>query len=154
MPKNKGKGGKAHRRGAGKGGEITKRELRFKADLEDYGVITAVLGDSRFELRDTKSKKRSAHMRGKMKRKVWVAVGDVVLFSLREYQDAKCDIIYKYNDDEVRQLKAYGEIADDEKEKNKDDVHFSNRDDGEEYEHDTREEVEHSSEDESSEEEN
>lgn len=126
MPKNKGKGGKAHRRGAAKS-ETTKRELVFKADLQDYGVVTAKLGDSRFELRDTKGEKRTAHVCGQMKKKVWIEVGDIVLISIREYQTDKCDIIHKYNDEEVRELKAYGEIADDEKEKNKDDVRFANR---------------------------
>lgn len=123
MPKNKGKGGKAHRRGA-KGGDATKRELVFKQDLEDYCVVTATLGDGRFEMRDTSEKKRVGRVRGKMFKKVWITVGDLVLVSLREYQDDKCDIVYKYEADEVRELKAYGEIKDDGKERNKDEVIF------------------------------
>jgi translation initiation factor 1A len=41
---------------------------------------------------------------------VWVAVGDIVLVSLREYQDEKGDVILKYTADEARELKAIGEI--------------------------------------------
>ena len=41
---------------------------------------------------------------------VRIGVGDVVLLSLRDYQDSKADIIQKYTPDEARLLKSYGEI--------------------------------------------
>ena len=48
-----------------------------------------------------------------MKKKVWIGVGDLVMCSLREFQNEKCDIILKYLPDEVRQLKAQGEVPQD-----------------------------------------
>ena len=36
--------------------------------------------------------------------------GDTVLVSLREFQDTIADILIKYMDEEVRNLKIYGEI--------------------------------------------
>ena len=39
-----------------------------------------------------------------------MGVGDVILLSLREYQDEKADIILKYTPDEARMLKSYGEL--------------------------------------------
>jgi translation initiation factor 1A len=47
-----------------------------------------------------------------MRRKVWIQPGDIVLCSLREFQNKKCDIILKYLPDEVKQLKAQGQIPD------------------------------------------
>ena len=47
-----------------------------------------------------------------MRKKVWVAAGDIVLVGLRDYQDEKADVILKYNPDEARNLKAYKEIPD------------------------------------------
>ena len=47
-----------------------------------------------------------------MRKKQWVKQGDVILVSLREYEDAKCDIIYLYKPKEVKNLKIYGEIPD------------------------------------------
>ena len=41
---------------------------------------------------------------------VWVSAGDIVLCGLRDYQDDKVDIIHKYNADEARNLKQYGEL--------------------------------------------
>ncbi len=56
--------------------------------------------------------KRLCHIRGKMRKKVWVNTGDIVLLGLREYQDEKADVILKYMADEARSLKQYGELPD------------------------------------------
>jgi len=42
--------------------------------------------------------------------KVWINAGDIILIGLRDYQDTKADVILKYNSDEARNLKAYGEL--------------------------------------------
>ena len=52
-----------------------------------------------------------AHSRQNAKKGV-VGASDIILVGLRDYQDSKCDVILKYNADEARQLKAYGEIPD------------------------------------------
>ena len=49
-------------------------------------------------------------IRGQMRKRVWINIGDIVLVSLREFQDSKADIIHKYTPDEARSLKAYGEL--------------------------------------------
>ena len=41
---------------------------------------------------------------------VWINQGDIILLSLRDYQDEKGDVILKYTADEARNLKAYGEL--------------------------------------------
>mmetsp|Transcript_24817 Transcript_24817/g.38967 ORF Transcript_24817/g.38967 Transcript_24817/m.38967 type:complete len:119 (+) Transcript_24817:329-685(+) len=56
--------------------------------------------------------KRLCHICGKMGRKVRIAVGDIVLISLRGFQDNKADVIDKYMPDEVRALKTAGELPD------------------------------------------
>merc|ERR1711964_433102 len=43
-------------------------------------------------------------------KKVWINQGDIILLSLRDYQDEKGDVILKYSADEARSLKAYGEL--------------------------------------------
>merc|ERR1719211_815155 len=58
--------------------------------------------------------KRLCHIRGKMRKKVWVAQGDIVLIGLRDFQDSKADVILKYMPDEARNLKSFGEEAQDD----------------------------------------
>ena len=45
-----------------------------------------------------------------MRKKVWVASGDIILVGLRDYQDDKADVIMKYTADEARVLKLYNEL--------------------------------------------
>lgn len=55
-------------------------------------------------------KQRMGHIRGKMKRRVWIYTGDIVLIALREFQDEKCDVVLKYFPEEVKQLKNLKDI--------------------------------------------
>ncbi|KAG6488895.1 eukaryotic translation initiation factor 1A-like [Zingiber officinale] len=69
-----------------------------------------MLGNDRCEATCIDGLKRLCHIRDKMHKKVWIATGDIILVGLRDYQDDKADIIFKYMPDEARLLKAYGEL--------------------------------------------
>lgn len=114
MPKNKGKGGKNRRRGKNEN-EDDKRELVFREDGQEYAQVIKMLGNGRLEAQCFDGEKRLAHIRGKMRKKVWINQGDIILLSLRDFQDDKADVIVKYTADEARSLKAYGELPDNAK---------------------------------------
>jgi len=103
MPKNKGKGGKNRRRGKNQG-EI-KRELITKGNGQEYAQVIRMLGNGRLEAYCFDGKKRLCHIRGKMRKRVWVNQGDIILVGLRDFQDGKADVVLKYNADEARALK-------------------------------------------------
>lgn len=109
MPKNKGKGGKNRRRGKNEN-EADKRELIFKEDGQEYAQVSKMLGNGRLNAICFDGVIRLCHIRGKLRKKVWINQGDIVLIGLRDYQDAKADVILKYNSDEARNLKTYGEL--------------------------------------------
>jgi len=110
MPKNKGKGGKKHKRG--KKGPTEARLLLLKEDGQEYAVAEKMLGSGRIKATCADGKERIAIIRGTMRKRVWIQQGNLVLVGLRGFQDNKADVIHKYNDDEVRKLKKMGEIAD------------------------------------------
>lgn len=70
----------------------------------EYGYITKKLGDGRFTVFCYDKKQRLAIIRGNMRKKVWVNVGDICLLGLREFQDDKCDIMQKFNPDQVTKM--------------------------------------------------
>ncbi|UZJ52856.1 hypothetical protein CBS101457_002176 [Exobasidium rhododendri] len=109
MPKNKGKGGKNRRRGKNEN-EADKRELVFKEEGQQYAQVLKMLGNGRLEAQCFDGEKRLAHIRGKLRKKVWINTGDIILLSLRDFQDEKADVIQKYTADEARSLKQYGEL--------------------------------------------
>ncbi|ODQ81968.1 hypothetical protein BABINDRAFT_160184 [Babjeviella inositovora NRRL Y-12698] len=109
MAKAKGKGGKNRRRGKNDNYN-QKRELIFKDEQQEYAQITKMLGNGRVEASCFDGIKRMAHIRGKLRKKVWMAQGDIILCSLRDFQDDQCDVVHKYNSDEARALKSAGEL--------------------------------------------
>jgi translation initiation factor 1A len=54
-----------------------------------------MLGNGRCDCMCIDGVKRLCHIRGKMRKRVWIATGDIVLISLRDFQDEKADIITK-----------------------------------------------------------
>jgi len=178
MPKNKGKGGKKHKKGKNKKDDIEfKRYLRAKTPGEEYARAIKALGSYRFrvivyyEVKDdlledennssdknnssNKEKKilntnkykvginpniktefrpqeRVGLVRGKMRKRVYINSGDVILVSLRDFDKTKVDIIHKYRDDEGRELvkngdmPPYGDLSICNENQNTDDILFQN----------------------------
>lgn len=112
MTKNSGKGGKGHRK-AKSGGGLFRRELLFKEAGQEYAQINKMLGNGRCECSCYDGVVRLGTIRGKMRKRVWINTGDVVLCGMRDYQDDKVDIIHKYSLDEVRNLQTMGELPND-----------------------------------------
>ena len=110
MPRNTGLGGNKRKKGKKKTFEV--RELIIKGEMEEYAQVLKIMGDGRFECQCCDGVKRKAHVRGKMRKKIWIVNGDVVLVSLREFENDKCDIVAKYTEEEVKKLKKAGEIPD------------------------------------------
>ena len=69
-----------------------------------------MLGNGRVEAYCFDGTRRLAHIRGKLRKKVWINNGDIILLSLRDYQDEKGDVLMKYSADEARSLKDYKEL--------------------------------------------
>ncbi|KAH3735936.1 hypothetical protein DPMN_042497 [Dreissena polymorpha] len=69
-----------------------------------------MLGNGRFEAMCFDGQKWLCHIRGKLRKNVWITAGDIILIGLRDYQDTKADVILKYTPDEARNLKTYGEL--------------------------------------------
>merc|ERR1711988_1066074 len=128
MPKHKGKGGKSRRRGKGDSG-LDKRELIFKEDGQEYAQVLTMLGGGRLEAQCFDGIKRMCGIRGKMRKRVWISQGDIVLVGLRDFQDEKGDVILKYTADEARNLKAYGELPETAKINESGAVEFGDDDD-------------------------
>ncbi|VDK74616.1 unnamed protein product [Anisakis simplex] len=74
-----------------------------------------MLGNGRLTAFCFDGKQRLCHIRGKLRKKVWINTGDIILVGLRDYQDDKADVILKYNPDEARNLKACGQLPENAK---------------------------------------
>lgn len=102
------KGGKKHKRN--KSQNTRAKPLRYKEEDQQYAQIKKCQGNCRFQLFVFDGKERLGILCGAMRKRKFVNLMDVVLVSLREFEDEKCDIIDVYDDNEVRKLKQEKEI--------------------------------------------
>ena len=111
MPRGRGKGGKTRKRA--KGIDVgNKRELLFKEEGQEYAQVLRMLGNGRLEAFCFDGVKRMCTIRGKLKNRVWINTGDVILVGLRDFGEDKGDVIGKYNENEAYELQELGEIPD------------------------------------------
>lgn len=111
MVLNSGKGGKGCRKMKNSTG-TTNRTLEFKEIGQEYGLVTDMLGNGRCRCLCSDSITRLCMIRGNMRKGSANRIykGDLVLVSLRDFQESKADIIHLYKTDEVRSLIAYNEL--------------------------------------------
>jgi len=130
-------GGNKHKKKKNNPSVEMERELIFKVESQEYAQVTKILGNCRLEVQCFDGKTRLANIRGSMRKKVWIKMTDVVLVSLREYEDSKCDVIHKYDAKEVNRLKSLTEIPktvklSDETDDKEEDIGIDFREEGEE----------------------
>ena len=106
--KNKSRGVKKKK--SSQDGNKEKRELIFKDKDQEYAQILKMLGNGRCDAYCFDGVRRLCHIRGKMRKRIWINVGDIVLIGKRVFQDEKGDIIQKYFPEEAKNLKDYGEL--------------------------------------------
>jgi translation initiation factor 1A len=87
-----------------------KTELLIKEEGQEYAKVLKMLGNGRLSAYCFDGIERMCHIRGKLKKKVWIGVNDIILISLRDFQDGKADILSKYSDQDIRQLVKMGEL--------------------------------------------
>jgi translation initiation factor 1A len=107
MPKSKGSKKPKHTR---QSDANTKAELILREDGQEYAQAGRMLGNGRLEAVCFDGKTRLGHIRGKLLKRVWISTGDIILVTLRDFQDGKVDVVHKYNSDQVRRLKQMGEL--------------------------------------------
>ena len=127
MTKSKAKGGKNRRKCKRSNFQSeTETHVEFKDIGQEYAKVLERKGGNVVTLKLTDEREVLGIIRGRMKRKVWIGSGDIVLVSLREFQTNKVDILSKYSDKHIRKLVQYGEIT--QNFANKTDNNFFNND--------------------------
>lgn len=87
-----------------------RREPPLAGESQQYARVTAMLGNNRVKAMFWDKTERLCRIRGSMRRREWVHVGDVVLVSLRdELSSEAADIIFRYQPAEVHRLRKLGE---------------------------------------------
>ena len=76
------------------------------------GIATKLLGFDRVLVKCQDGKERLCRIRGKMKRRVWIREGDIVLVSPWDFQsDKRGDIIWRYRKSQADLLRKNGYLT-------------------------------------------
>ncbi len=81
-------------------------KVRVPRRNEVLGLVQQMLGTGRLRVKCLDGKVRMCRIPGRMRKRVWVREGDVVVVELGDVQsETKGDIRYRYTQDQVRWLR-------------------------------------------------
>jgi len=91
-------------------GELSEMVLPSANDV--LGVAVKLLGFDRVLVKCQDGHERLCRIRGKMKRRVWIRQGDVVLVSPWDFQsDTRADLIWRYTKAQAEMLRKKGYLT-------------------------------------------
>jgi len=82
------------------------KELVLPAEGEMLGVVLKLLGSDYVLVKCTDGKTRVGRIRGKLRRRIWIREGDVVLIAPWEFKEDRADVLWRYTIAQVEWLKA------------------------------------------------
>jgi translation initiation factor 1A len=98
------------------GEEIHVTRAKIPRGEEVIGIIEERLGGNKMKVKCFDGKTRNSRVPGRLKRKLWLRPGDVVLIEPWELDKTKGDVIFKYPSNQIEWLKRNGYIKREEKE--------------------------------------
>jgi len=87
-------------------GEVVR--VRLPRGKEVLGVLEQRLGASRIMIKCFDGKSRNCRVPGRLRKKLWLREGDIVLVEPWEFDNDKGDVIFKYTPSAIEWLKKKG----------------------------------------------
>ncbi len=86
--------------------------MLYPSENDVLGVATKMLGFDRVMVKCQDGHERLCRVRGKLKRRVWIRNGDIVLVSPWDFQsDTRGDIFWRYRKNQTEQLRLKGYLT-------------------------------------------
>jgi len=87
---------------------VTRVRLPRRQDRELFGYVESLLGSNRIKVRGIDGVNRIARIPGKMKKRIWIREGDVVIIVPWDFQNDKADVVWRYTGPQVDWLQRKG----------------------------------------------
>ncbi|MGQ4915016.1 MAG: translation initiation factor eIF-1A [Candidatus Asgardarchaeia archaeon] len=89
--------------------DLAVKKVRLPEEGELFGVVIQLLGYDRARVECEDGQVRLCRIPGKMKKRIWIKEGDVVLVAPWDFQyDTRADIVWRYTRNEARWLQEKG----------------------------------------------
>lgn len=90
--------------------EVVRVRMPSTRQGEIFGIADQLLGASRIRVMCADGKSRLGRIPGKLKKRMWIREGDLVIVKPWEFQDDKCDIRHRYTKTESTYMSRRGVI--------------------------------------------
>jgi translation initiation factor 1A len=90
--------------------------VKLPRGKEVIGILEQRLGGNRISVSCTDKITRNCRVPGRLKRRLWLRPGDVVIVEPWEFDNEKGDVIFKYTPTQIQWLKNKGLLAEEDKE--------------------------------------
>jgi len=88
--------------------EIRKIRLPKRDTLEQFGLITQLVGGFHIKALCEDGQERICRIPGKMKKRIWMRLNDIVILKLWDFQPIKADIVWRFTEVQAHHLKNKG----------------------------------------------
>ncbi len=79
-------------------------------DGELFGIADQLLGASHIKVMCADGKARMARIPGKLRKRMWIREGDLVVVKPWDFQDEKADVVHRYTKTEATYLSRKGMV--------------------------------------------
>ena len=90
--------------------EFVRLRLPNRKEGEMFGIAVQLMGADQIKVQCEDGKERSCRIPGKLKKRVWIREGDVVVVKLWSFQPNKGDIVWRYLGTQTERLKREGHL--------------------------------------------
>jgi len=87
--------------------EVVRVRLPNRRLKEQFAIAELMLGSNHIRVRCADGVTRMGRIKGKIKKRVWIREGDILIVIPWSFQDEKCDIIYRYTKPQVDWLRSH-----------------------------------------------
>ncbi len=77
--------------------DVRRYKMPDKIKGEMFAIADTLMGASKITVMCEDGKSRMGRIRGKMKRRMWIKPGDLLIIKPWEFQDEKADVMYRYH---------------------------------------------------------
>ena len=82
--------------------------LPKEKDLEQFALVIQLMGADQVKAKCADGIERSCRIPGKMKKKVWMRQGDILIIKVWDFQPSKADVVWRFMGNQKEWLKRKG----------------------------------------------
>ena len=87
---------------------VNRIRMPKRKELEMFGVAIQLLGSDKIKAACEDGKERVCRIPGKLRKRVWIREGDLIIVKLWDFQPIKADIIWRYVKVQTNHLRKKG----------------------------------------------